>query len=130
VTTETAAARARGMRDIGPDEMERVRAVEDAFASACRAWGYQEVRTPVIEPLHLFTAAGTLSPRTLDHVYSFLDWDGWSGERVVLRPDSTIAAARFYSEQDGGAAKLFYTRTSFASPRTAPRARSGSAASG
>ncbi len=114
MTTETAAARARGMHDIGPDEMERVRAVEDAFASACRAWGYREVRTPVIEPLHLFTAAGTLSPRTLDQVYSFLDWDGWSGERVVLRPDSTIAAARFYSEQDGdAAAKLFYTQNVF-----------------
>lgn len=103
---------ARGMRDVLPEEMARVRRVESAFAATCRAWGYGEIRTPVIEPLHLFTAAGTLSPQTLDRVYSFLDWDGWSGERVVLRPDSTIAAARLYSERLGrpNVAKLFYSQ--------------------
>jgi histidyl-tRNA synthetase len=106
---------ARGMRDLLPDELDRVRRVEDAFAAACRDWGYREVRTPVVEPLHLFTSAGTLSPQTLEGVYSFLDWDGWSGERVVLRPDSTIPAARLYSEHlDGGrTAKLFYTQNIF-----------------
>jgi histidyl-tRNA synthetase len=105
--------RSKGMRDLLPDEMERLRAVESAFAAACRAWGYREIRTPLIEPLHLFTAAGTLSPHTLDGVYSFLDWDGWSGERVVLRPDSTIPAARLYAEHlaAGEIAKLFYTQT-------------------
>jgi histidyl-tRNA synthetase len=107
--------RARGMRDLLPDDMARLRLIEDAFRRTCTLWGYREVRTPVIEPLHLFTAAGTLSPRTLDRVYSFLDWDGWSGERVVLRPDSTIPAARLYSESlDGGRiAKLFYTQNVF-----------------
>jgi len=106
---------ARGMRDVLPDEMDRTRAVESAFDATCRAWGYREVRTPVIEPLHLFTAAGTLSPQALDRIYSFLDWDGWSGERVVLRPDSTIPAARLYSESlDGGrTAKLFYNQNVF-----------------
>ena len=107
--------RSRGMRDLLPDEMERLRAVEDAFLTTCRAWGYRETRTPVIEPLHLFTSAGTLSPRTLDRVYSFLDWDGWSGERVVLRPDSTIPVARLYAESlDGGrVAKLCYSQNVF-----------------
>jgi histidyl-tRNA synthetase len=111
----TVTQRSRGMRDLLPDEMDRVRAVEDAFADACRSWGYREIRTPVIEPLHLFTSAGTLSPQTLDRVYSFLDWDGWSGERVVLRPDSTIPAARLYAERlDGGrVAKLFYRQNVF-----------------
>ncbi len=114
-TTTTATQRSRGMRDLLPDEMERVRAVKDTFAATCKAWGYREIRTPVIEPLHLFTAAGTLSPQTLDRVYSFLDWDGWSGERVVLRPDSTIPAARLYAEHlDGGrVAKLFYSQNVF-----------------
>ena len=107
--------RSRGMRDLLPEEMDRLRGVESAFAAACRAWGYREIRTPSIEPLHLFTSAGTLSPQTLDRVYSFLDWDGWSGERVVLRPDSTIPAARLYAERlDGGrVAKLFYAQNVF-----------------
>jgi histidyl-tRNA synthetase len=86
------------MRDMLPDDMERFRRIESAFRSACLGWGYREVRTPTIERLHLFTAAGTLSPQMLDRVYSFLDWDGWSGERVVLRPDSTIPVARLYTE--------------------------------
>ena len=107
--------RVRGMRDLLPPDMDRVRFVEATFAAACRAWGYREIRTPVIEPLYLFTAAGTLSPKTLDNVYSFLDWDGWSGERVVLRPDSTIPAARLYAEHLAGSdvAKLFYRQNIF-----------------
>lgn len=106
----TDSMRCRGMRDILPPEMARFRRVEEAFRDVCLGWGYGEVRTPTIENLHLFTAAGTLSPRMLDRVYSFLDWDGWSGERVVLRPDSTIPAARLYVEQMSGlgVAKLFY----------------------
>src|SRR3990170_4297608 len=107
--------RCRGMRDTLPEEMERFRRVEEAFRSACLGWGYREVRTPVLEHLHLFTTAGTLSPQMLGRVYSFLDWDGWSGERVVMRPDSTIPTARLYAESlDGGrVAKLFYVQNVF-----------------
>jgi histidyl-tRNA synthetase len=100
------------MRDMLPDDMERFRLIEAAFRTACLGWGYREVRTPTIERLHLFTATGTLSPQMLDRVYSFLDWDGWSGERVVLRPDSTIPVARLYVEKltDAQIAKLFYVQ--------------------
>jgi len=102
-----------GMRDMLPADMERFRLIESAFRNACLGWGYGEVRTPTIERLHLFTAAGMLSPQMLDRVYSFLDWDGWSGERVVLRPDSTIPVARLYVEKlkDVRVAKLFYVQS-------------------
>ena len=107
--------RCRGMRDMLPDEMRRFRRVEEAFRVACLGWGYEEIRTPVLEYLHLFTTAGTLSPQMLGRVYSFLDWDGWSGERVVLRPDSTIPSTRLYADSlDGGdVAKLFYVQNVF-----------------
>jgi len=51
----------------------------------------------------------------LGKVYSFLDWDGWSGERVVLRPDGTIPVARLYTEslQGRGLARLFYATNLF-----------------
>lgn len=91
--------RSQGMRDLGPEEMARFRRVERVFLEQAALNGYREIRTPTIEPLHLYTAAGTLSPQALDRVYSFLDWDGWSGERVVLRPDATVAAVRWYGEQ-------------------------------
>ena len=107
--------RCHGMRDLLPADMARFRRVEAAFRDACLAWGYQEVRTPTIEHLHLFTAAGTLAPHMLGRVYSFLDWDGWSGERVVLRPDATIGAARLFVEHMRGEklAKLFYIQNVF-----------------
>ena len=107
--------RCHGMRDLLPVDMARFRRVEGAFREACLAWGYREVRTPTIEHLHLFTSAGTLSPHMLGRVYSFLDWDGWSGERVVLRPEGTIGAARLFVERmrGQGLAKLFYIQNVF-----------------
>jgi histidyl-tRNA synthetase len=106
----------KGMQDLLPEEMLRFRRIEDVFRSCCRKWGYQEVRTPTLEFLHLFTATGTLTPSMLSKVYSFLDWDGWSGERVVLRPDGTIPVARLYIDNLAGQelARLFYVTNIFA----------------
>jgi histidyl-tRNA synthetase len=104
----------RGMRDMLPDEMARFRRIEQVFRDACRSWGFSEVRTPVVEHLYLFTSFGTLSPQLLGRVYSFLDWDGWSGERVVLRPDATIPVARLYRESlQRDIAKLAYVQNIF-----------------
>ncbi|HUU08158.1 MAG TPA: ATP phosphoribosyltransferase regulatory subunit [Dehalococcoidales bacterium] len=107
--------RCKGMRDLSPAEMKVFGQIEGLFRDGCLKWGYEEVRTPTIESLHLFTSTGTLTPGMLGRVYSFLDWDGWSGERVVLRPDGTIPVARFYidSMADKGLAKLFYITNTF-----------------
>ena len=112
--------RCKGARDLLPDDMERFRQVEDAFRRSCQGWGYREIRTPTLEYIHLFTAAGTLTPSMLGRVYSFLDWDGWGGERVVLRPDGTIPAARLYSENLSGqqTARLYYITNVFAFEET------------
>ncbi|MBN1689657.1 MAG: histidine--tRNA ligase family protein [Dehalococcoidia bacterium] len=112
--------RCKGARDLLPDDMERFRQVEDAFRNSCLNWGYREIRTPTLEYIHLFTAAGTLTPSMLGRVYSFLDWDGWGGERVVLRPDGTIPAARLYSENlaDQKVARLYYITNVFAFEET------------
>jgi histidyl-tRNA synthetase len=106
----------KGMRDLLPRDMLRFRRIEDVFRSCCRDWGYREVRTPTLEYLHLFTAMGTLTPSMLSKVYSFLDWDGWSGERVVLRPDGTIPVARLYIDNLSGQklTRLFYVTNIFA----------------
>jgi histidyl-tRNA synthetase len=105
----------KGTCDLSPEEMRRFRYIEDAFRNSCLKWGYQEVRTPTIEYLHLFTSTGTLTPGTLNKVYSFLDWDGWSGERVVLRPEGTIPAVRLYIDNmaDKKLARLFYVINTF-----------------
>lgn len=96
---EPLSSRVTGMRDLDPGTMAAFRAVERVFLDVTRRAGYLEIRTPTVEPLHLYTSSGSLSPQLLDRTYSFLDWDGWSGERVVLRPDATVAAARWFVEQ-------------------------------
>jgi len=107
--------RCKGSRDLSPGEMSRFRLIEETFRRSCLAAGYEEVKTPTVEYLHLFTATGTLTPAKLSQVYSFLDWDGWSGERVVLRPDSTIPAARLYIDSLGAPvrARLYYVQNIF-----------------
>ncbi|MBN1643699.1 MAG: histidine--tRNA ligase family protein [Dehalococcoidales bacterium] len=105
----------KGTRDLSPKEMTQFRLVEGIFRDSCLKWGYEEVRTPTIESLHLFTSAGTLTAGTLSKVYSFLDWDGWCGERVVLRPEGTIPAVRLYIDNlvDKKLARLFYIINTF-----------------
>ena len=102
-------------RDLLPQDMIKFRHVERLFREEAIRWGYQEVRTPTIEPLSLFTAAGTLQPQMLENLYSFLDWDGWSGERVVLRPEGTIPVSRLFIERlsDKETARLFYISNMF-----------------
>lgn len=115
----------KGTRDLSPQEMARFRLIEEAFRDSCLKWGYQEVKTPTIEYLHLFTSAGTLTPSMLGKVYSFLDWDGWSGERVVLRPDGTIPIARLYidSMKEKSLAKLSYVTNIFIFEETGKKTR-------
>ena len=105
----------KGTCDLSIEEMRRFRYIEGAFRDSCLKWGYQEVRTPTIEYLHLFTSTGTLTPSRLGKVYSFLDWDGWSGERVVLRPEGTIPTVRLYIDElaDKKPARLFYVINTF-----------------
>ncbi|MBM3182738.1 MAG: ATP phosphoribosyltransferase regulatory subunit, partial [Chloroflexi bacterium] len=115
----------KGARDMLPQDTACFRYIEDAFRRSCLAWGYQEVRTPTLEYLNLFTSAGTLTPKMLSRVYSFLDWDGWSGERVALRPDGTIPVARLYVENliQEKTARLFYVTNVFAFEETGKESR-------
>ncbi|MBI2851065.1 MAG: histidine--tRNA ligase family protein [Chloroflexi bacterium] len=117
--------RAKGTQDLSPEDMRKFRLIEGVFRDCCLKWGYEEVRTPTLEYLHLFTSTGTLTPSRLGKVYSFLDWDGWSGERVVLRPDGTIPIARLYIEALSARklAKLFYVTNVFSFEETGKESR-------
>ena len=88
----------RKTNDLTIHEVAYFRNIEEVFMKRCRQFGYKEIKTGTIQPLHIYTALGTLSPNRLRRMYSFLDWDGWSGERVVLKPDSSPSVVRFYAE--------------------------------
>lgn len=115
----------KGYRDLLPQDIVKFRHIEEVFRAHCLKGGYEEVKTPTLEYLHLFTSAGTLTPNKLSKVYSFLDWDGWSGERVVLRPEGTIPTARLYSESLGKPkiARLFYVENIFSFEQTGKESR-------
>ncbi len=117
--------RCKGCLDIMPQDMLRFRHIESIFLRTGSGWGYEEIRTPTLEYLYLFTAAGTLTPRMLKRVYSFLDWDGWSGERVVLKPDATIPATRYYLEHHGDSPvkRLCYVTNTFIFEETGTKNR-------
>jgi histidyl-tRNA synthetase len=118
--------RCKGCNDLTAEDMLRFRSVEAAFLETVKGCGYSEVKTPTLEYLHLFTSAGTLTPGMLRRVYSFLDWDGWSGERVVLKPDATIPVARFYADQLSHKAKLarlYYITNTFIFEETGRKSR-------
>ena len=105
---------ARGMHDLLPEDMRSFRYIEDTFRKISSNWGYEELRTPTIENYSLFTSAGGLTPESLTRAYTFLDWDGWSGERVMLRYDSTISVARAVTLASLGLpARLFYVQSAF-----------------
>ena len=112
-----------GFCDMTPENTEKFRYTESIFRDECLRHGYQEIRTPSLEYLYLFTAVGTLTPARLNKVYSFLDWDGWSGERVVLRPDGTIPAVRFYIEHPEDISRLFYIENMFTYDETGKKKR-------
>ena len=118
--------RCKECNDLTAEEMVRFRSVEEAFRETSKSYGYLEVRTPTLEYLYLFTSAGTLTPGMLRRVYSFLDWDGWSGERVVLKPDATIPVARFYTDrlsQQEQPARLYYVTNTFIFEETGTKSR-------
>ncbi len=117
--------RCKGSRDLSPAEMRMFRFIEGVFRQCCLSRGFEEVRTPTIEYLNLFTSAGMLTPSMLSKVYSFLDWDGWSGERVVLRPDGTIPVVRLYIDNLSARelAKLFYVTNIFIFDETGEKNR-------
>jgi len=88
----------RSTNDLGINETAQFRQIEKYFMTCCNHFGYKEIKTSTIEPLHIFSGLEALSQSRLRRVYSFIDWDGWSGERVALKPDSTVSVTRFFGE--------------------------------
>ena len=48
--------RAKGTQDLSPEDMRRFRLIEGIFRDHCLKWGYEEVRTPTLEYLHMFSS--------------------------------------------------------------------------
>jgi histidyl-tRNA synthetase len=86
---------AKGMNDILPEEARRWFALEGLFRSTVERYGYQEVRTPLLEPTELFVRS---VGETTDIVQKEMFTLDHHGDSLTLRPEGTASAARAYVE--------------------------------
>jgi histidyl-tRNA synthetase len=83
------------MNDILPDEVGRWHRLEAVFRNHASLHGYDEVRTPLIEPTQLFTRqVGETTDIVEKEMYSFER----HGDQLTVRPEGTASAARAYVE--------------------------------
>ena len=82
----------RGMHDILPDESWLWRHVEESMQAIFDGYGYQEIRTPILEQSQLFMRAiGEVTDIVEKEMYSFEDRNG---DSLTLRPEGTAGVVR------------------------------------
>ena len=97
-----------GTRDLLFEECEAVKRLERALGGLFASRGFQEVRTPGLEFLDLFTKPGAVFPQ--ESMYTLTDR---KGRLMVMRPDSTMPIARLASTRLRGAPlplRLYYNQ--------------------
>lgn len=77
------------MRDLLPEDTERMRNVEQISREISKLFGYAEIITPILEPYDLLAAK--TSEEIRDRMYTFKDL---GGRKVALRPEFTASVAR------------------------------------
>jgi histidyl-tRNA synthetase len=82
----------RGFNDILPAETPRWAEVEATLRDLMRAYGYHEIRLPLVESTPLFARAiGEVTDIVEKEMYSFEDR---GGESLTLRPEGTACCVR------------------------------------
>lgn len=83
----------RGMNDILPEQTPRWQQFESIVHDWLNAYGYREIRTPIVEQTSLFKRAiGEVTDIVEKEMYSFEDT--LNGEQLSLRPEGTAACVR------------------------------------
>ncbi|WP_079516457.1 histidine--tRNA ligase [Rossellomorea marisflavi] len=106
----------RGTQDILPGEVEKWQYIEKVATDLCRAYQYNEIRTPIFESSELFTrGVGDTTDIVQKEMYMFEDRGGRS---LALRPEGTASVVRSFvgNKLFGNAnqpTKLFYSGPMF-----------------
>ena len=105
----------KGMNDILPPDSVRWEWFESRVRELMRAYGYRNIRTPIVEPTALFVRGiGEVTDIVEKEMYSFTD--ALNGEQLTLRPENTAAIVRAVVEHnllyDGGK-RLWYSGPMF-----------------
>lgn len=105
----------RGMNDILPEQTPAWRYLESTFASLLDAYGYREIRLPILEFTELFARGIGEGTDVVDkEMYTFRDRNE---ESLTLRPEGTAGTVRAVLEHGmtggGQVQKLWYTGPMF-----------------
>jgi histidyl-tRNA synthetase len=100
----------KGMNDILPPESARWEWLEDKVRALMRRYGFQNMRTPIVEPTALFVRGlGEVTDIVEKEMYSFTD--SLNGDLLTLRPEGTAGAVRAINEHNflyEGGKRLYY----------------------
>jgi histidyl-tRNA synthetase len=89
----------KGMNDILPPESARWEWFEDTVRRVMARYGYQALRTPIVEPTALFVRGlGEVTDIVEKEMYSFED--SMNGDRLTLRPEATAGMVRALNEHN------------------------------
>ena len=82
----------RGMHDLVPEGMACWQRLESAVREIVDAYGYQEIRFPVLEKTELFKRSiGEVTDIVEKEMYTF---DDRNGDSLTLRPEGTAGCVR------------------------------------
>ena len=110
-----AIAGVRGMNDVLPPDSALWEFFDDAVRGWVRAYGYRNIRTPIVEPTALFARGlGEVTDIVEKEMYSFED--RLNGDRLTLRPEATAGVVRAVIEHNllyDGPKRLWYAGPMF-----------------
>ena len=82
----------RGMNDLLPEAMAGWQRLEATVQTILNAYGYREIRTPLLEKTELFARSiGRATDIVGKEMYTF---DDRSGDSITLRPEATAGIVR------------------------------------
>lgn len=103
-------AAVRGMNDLLPADAPLWETFEVRAVDLLRSYGYQQIRTPILEHTAVFTRGiGAVTDIVEKEMYSFTDT--LNGEQLTLRPENTASVVRAVIEHNllyDGPRRLWY----------------------
>lgn len=91
----------KGVHDVRPPEIHLWHRLEEAARRIFPTYGYDEIRTPIIEKTDLFSRSiGTETDVVSKEMYTFLDRADQEGKQdsITLRPEGTAGVVRAFIE--------------------------------
>jgi histidyl-tRNA synthetase len=105
----------KGMNDILPVDAPLWELFENTVQSVLKSYGFQQIRTPIVEPTTLFARGlGAVTDIVEKEMYSFID--SMNGDPLTLRPESTAGVVRAALEHNltyDGPKRLWYAGPMF-----------------